>query len=63
LYAYAPNQGLPSVEYLNEIEVAATADHCDSSTIRTEWLDKKGKTRELSLTSPTGREFFDFRGA
>jgi hypothetical protein len=50
IYAYAPGHTSPVVEYLTEVDVAGTADHCDTSTIRAEWLDKKGKPRELSTS-------------
>ena len=48
LYSYTPNEALPSDEYLTDAEVGENADHCDTSTIRSEWEQRKGKTRELT---------------
>jgi hypothetical protein len=38
----------PTNEYIVETEVSADANHCDSSTLRSEWLERRGKTRELN---------------
>ena len=41
LYSYAPNNELPTVQYIQEIDIAETVNRCDSRTLRSEWLNKK----------------------
>jgi hypothetical protein len=48
LYCYTPTVEEPTNEYIVETEVSADANHCDSSTLRSEWLERRGKTRELN---------------
>ena len=48
LYSYTPMVEEPTNEYIIETEVSADVNHCDSSTLRSEWLDRRGKTRELN---------------
>jgi hypothetical protein len=40
LYSYTPAVEEPTNEYIVETEVTADARHCDSSTLRSEWLEK-----------------------
>jgi hypothetical protein len=48
LYSYTPTEEEPRNEYIIENEVSLDANHCDSSTLRSEWLSKRGKSRELT---------------
>ncbi len=43
LYSYAPGSELPSVEYLQEVNVQETVNRCESGTIRSEWLQKRAE--------------------
>lgn len=41
LYAYSPHNDLPSVDYLEEIDVANSVSRCDPSAIRDEWIQRR----------------------
>jgi hypothetical protein len=53
LYSYRPHDELPAVEYFKETEIPDTVVRCDSSTLRSEWLQRKAHTStELPSSSP-----------